>query len=456
MGKTIKTDGFPAGCSDGNRVGVRKSGSILERRSYDKSKTKTQLTSTLQDESSNQLVVPVEKTKRNRSRRASMSDFSISDPEPGTIGIATQPCSSIPLRNSFEILSHLADDAEIDGMDDSPSIANKSSRCPPITVCKMSVQEINKMLHELNGDGKFVLRNLKGAIQIRSKCRTLFARVQEALKRCKAEFFTHSTREEVSVKIVLSGLPYFGTEEVKTELAKNNISPHEVKLLSKSSDNDEATYVLHFAKGTVKLNKLREVKYLFNVVVWWRHWARRTIDVLQCFRCQRFGHGSRHCNMQIRCVKCGKHHASSECAVPKKTIDSSETHKDVKCVNCGQNHVASFKECPHRLSFIKRQGRSAPRPSPNGNPPTSTPRKFISNRVISNQSFAEVVAGPPTSSVRPESNYNATGRSDTDLFTLSEFLGLARDMFNRFKACNTREEQFFALHELMAKYLYIH
>lgn len=441
-----------------SRSGVRKISSILERRSYDKRKTKAQLTSTLQTDSSDQIVVPVVEPHLNRSRSASMSDFPVLESE--NSGGPAQVCPSIPLRNSFELLEQQnnIDDVENEMTNVSQNIQTNSARCPPITVWKMSVQDINKLLYQLNGDGKFVLKNSKGAVQIRTKCSSLFVDIQEALKQLNAEFYTHATRDDASVKIVLSGLPVYNIEEIKTELAKNNISPREVKLLYKTRDNSSALYVLNFAKGTVKLNKLREVQYLFNVVVSWRHWTRRVNDILQCFRCQRFGHGSRHCNMQLRCVKCGKQHTSGDCTIPKKASGGSisKTHKDIKCANCGQNHAASFRECPYRLEFIKRQVSSVSRQNPNGGPAINPPRKFTSSWVTQNRSFAEVVSRPTTSEMRPEAANMTTERNNTNLFTLSEFLGLAREMFNRFRGCTSREEQFFALQELMAKYLYIH
>lgn len=162
--------------------------------------------------------------------------------------------------------------------------------------------------------------------------------------------------------------------------------------------------------------------------------------------------------MQLRCVKCGKQHTSGDCTIPKKASGGSisKTHKDIKCANCGQNHAASFRECPYRLEFIKRQVSSVSRQNPNGGPTINPPRKFTSSWVTQNRSFAEVVSRPTTSEMRPEAANTTTERNNTNLFTLSEFLGLAREMFNRFRGCTSREEQFFALQELMAKYLYIH
>jgi len=56
---------------------------------------------------------------------------------------------------------------------------------------------------------------------------------------------------------------------------------------------------------------------------------------LRCFKCQRFGHGSRTCKNDTRCANCGQvGHNSGDC------------HEQLKCCNCAGTHSASSKECP--------------------------------------------------------------------------------------------------------------
>lgn len=60
-------------------------------------------------------------------------------------------------------------------------------------------------------------------------------------------------------------------------------------------------------------------------------------DIPQCYRCHGYGHRRRY-KLQVRCVKCGKDHATSECQ--KKREDAA------KCDHCGGAHPASYKGCP--------------------------------------------------------------------------------------------------------------
>ncbi|KAL9697185.1 hypothetical protein quinque_000626 [Culex quinquefasciatus] len=249
-----------------------------------------------------------------------------------------------------------------------------------------------------SGGGNYSLRNFEKAVQIKVKCADLFQKITAELVQLNAEFFTHAKPEDALVKIVLSGLPVFEVDDLIEELEKNDIFPREVKVLSKSEGGNRALYLLNFLKGSVKLTQLREVKTIFNVVVWWRFYTRNKTDVMQCFRCQGFGHGSRYCNMTPRCVKCGQKHGSNECQLPTKAeLEKApdDVRQKIRCANCNLNHTANFKECTARKDYLKHQEKKKPRKaSPQAEKASPSPRKFTSNVVAPGLSFANIAAGP--------------------------------------------------------------
>ena len=55
---------------------------------------------------------------------------------------------------------------------------------------------------------------------------------------------------------------------------------------------------------------------------------------LRCYRCQRFGHGSKNCRGKEMCRDCTKEKHEGECEGPKQ------------CHNCGGKHSSASKECP--------------------------------------------------------------------------------------------------------------
>jgi len=58
--------------------------------------------------------------------------------------------------------------------------------------------------------------------------------------------------------------------------------------------------------------------------------------LLQCKRCQRFGHTQRNCGYAPRCVACGGSHRSGGCSTPRE---------QPQCCGCGGNHTANYRGC---------------------------------------------------------------------------------------------------------------
>ena len=70
------------------------------------------------------------------------------------------------------------------------------------------------------------------------------------------------------------------------------------------------------------------------------YWMRLPVRVfipkpMRCFRCQKFGHLTKHCKAKTEtCVRCGAHEKHTDCS------------KEARCPNCSGPHTASDKACP--------------------------------------------------------------------------------------------------------------
>ena len=60
----------------------------------------------------------------------------------------------------------------------------------------------------------------------------------------------------------------------------------------------------------------------------------RPIHVIQCHKCNEFGHKKEYCENQSRCLICGENRESKECK-----------SKSRKCSNCSGKHQANYKMC---------------------------------------------------------------------------------------------------------------
>ena len=59
--------------------------------------------------------------------------------------------------------------------------------------------------------------------------------------------------------------------------------------------------------------------------------------IIQCQRCQVYGHSKTYCTKPYQCVKCGSQHDSKDCMKPR--------HNPAKCALRGEDHPANYKGC---------------------------------------------------------------------------------------------------------------
>ena len=64
---------------------------------------------------------------------------------------------------------------------------------------------------------------------------------------------------------------------------------------------------------------------------------RKNNQIVQCTRCQTYGHTKSYCSRPYVCVKCGGDHNTTLCT---KTHSTPAT-----CALCGGDHPASYKGC---------------------------------------------------------------------------------------------------------------
>ena len=161
------------------------------------------------------------------------------------------------------------------------------------------------------------------------------------------KFHTYSLPEDKSITVVLKGLPNLPSSEIQEELNSLGININYCNLINVDTSN-HAIYKINLnAKFT--LTHLKKINYLFHSRIYWDKFINNKI-ILQCYRCQAFGHTSSNCYKSPRCVKCASNHLTKDCT---KMPELPAT-----CCNCNGNHPASFSECPSYLKFLEKRNIS--------------------------------------------------------------------------------------------------
>ena len=107
----------------------------------------------------------------------------------------------------------------------------------------------------------------------------------------------------------------------------------------------------------------------------------KTPSILQCFKCQGFGHKAPNCTKNEKCVVCGEAHSYKNCPNKEK--------RKPKCANCRGPHFASYRGCPaykdqtFRQHVVQRQVSYATILMQASPPPPSNTFNFTAEQIVS-------------------------------------------------------------------------
>lgn len=230
------------------------------------------------------------------------------------------------------------------------------TRMPPITVKKLPegnfFAQNNKLQSLLSQPVK--ISYSKEGIKYYTACRSDYDKLYSSLQNENIEFYSHEPREAKLLQIVVKRLPTsVDSQTLREELEKLNFSIQHVRQMSAPHQQSDGTHTrrpLPVWVVTLPNNELSQTIYQLKDIN--HHLVKiesykSTPHIIQCHKCQGFGHTSKRCNIETHCVKCGQNHFFSDC--PSK----GPMHPP-KCINCQGQHTASYGQCP-----IQKEQRAA-------------------------------------------------------------------------------------------------
>lgn len=207
---------------------------------------------------------------------------------------------------------------------------------------------------------------------------------------------------------------------------------------------------MYFARNSVTLNQLKDIKSLQNVIV---KWSPYVAGPTQCNNCQLYGHGNKHCHLTPRCLICGNNHTKANC--PKAL----------------GHHYANDPRCSKRTEYINMRLATSTRNYQKSSSNVPNVRGIVTSRTTasSSSSSATINQRPiptritsPTSDSTPRPSYEnilssqpeQILHSNEDLFTAEELIELTMTLITDLSRCRTKDEQIRAVSNLAIKFVY--
>jgi len=274
----------------------------------------------------------------------------------------------------------------------------KSIMTKPPAICVPQVNKMGKLEEALNSvitaDDYDIRTSRFGVSRIYTKDSKVFRAVVNMLTKQNCEFWHHQLREDTPFRLVIRDIhpnvPKQLIERTFTEkghTVKNIYCPRKPdwRNIEINEDDDEEINNIKTRQNMfyVNLKKTPNVVEALKITQIGRHRvtvmkAKPSKELVQCFRCQDFGHTRNYCLKKPVCGKCsGDHYTGS------KSCELSHSDKSI-CANCGDDHLSSSKSCSVRTELSKKLKPAARLPE-NGLPTTSKNKNNpVKAQVISN------------------------------------------------------------------------
>lgn len=332
----------------------------------------------------------------------------------------------IPVKNTYDVLS---DQIEIDEMQ-TDKIEN-TPKPPPVFVPE--VIDVNKMVtvveSVLSKNEYFYKCLAQNKVRINPQTPEAYRKLVKKLSDIKVGFHTYQLKQERAFRVALKNM-HFSTDTDDLKSAIESFG-HQVRNISnaKHFKTKEPLSLFFVDLEPAKNNKdIYNIEFLLNARVIFESPLRKP-EVVQCKKCQRYGHTKSYCWYQSRCVKCGLSHDTSSCTKTKSD------GQPPKCVLCNGDHPANYKGCS---IYQNIKSKSFP-PLREKIPPNNSSNMPI----VSPPPIVEEIILPPRPKPQPTSKYTyaqATNPSvsSADNLNLSQTLNT---FFEKFEKLMTQQAQ---------------
>lgn len=242
------------------------------------------------------------------------------------------------------------------------------SKPPPIMLYGIQdVRELTKELLTVTDKTKFTVKIINKN-QLRLSCTNIeeYKIIIDHIRNLNLIGHTFTPRQNKCHRIVIKNLHHTTPhEEIRYEIEKTgNKVRGEIVNARGPEKQPTSTFFVNVEPGPNN-KSLKEIKHIYyqSIVI---EDPKKKREIVQCHRCQQYGHSKNNCMRPFRCLKCGDGHNTTDCT---KKRDTPAT-----CALCSEEHPANYKGCQVYKEIMSRKSmpRHNTKPTPVIQPPNKT------------------------------------------------------------------------------------
>lgn len=177
----------------------------------------------------------------------------------------------------------------------------------------------------------------KDQVKVQSADVETFRKIVHLLHEKNTEFHTYQLKHERNYRVVIKNLHYsVDLDNLKVEIEEYGHKVSNIYNIKQRLTGKPLPIFFVDIQPATNNKDIYNIDFLCNTKITIES-PRIKRDIVQCARCQRYGHTKAYCFRQPRCVKCGENHLTKTC---KKDRDTNPI-----CALCGGSHPANYKGC---------------------------------------------------------------------------------------------------------------
>ncbi|KAG7306961.1 hypothetical protein JYU34_007084 [Plutella xylostella] len=235
----------------------------------------------------------------------------------------------------------------------------RESRPPPLILYGIDdIRKLSDLIESVISRSDFNLKIITKN-QLRVTCNTVetYKNLMSVVRANNLIGHTFTRKEEKCFRIVIKNLHHSTPHDaIVEELEKTGNKVRGPVINARVGQDKKPTSTFFVNLEPSKNNKcVKDIRYIYNTVVSIEQ-PRKQNTVVQCKRCQQYGHSKNNCLRPYRCVKCAQNHKTSECTKQDRNTPAT-------CALCLGDHPANFKGCSVYQEIIKRRLKKPNQPA---------------------------------------------------------------------------------------------
>lgn len=244
------------------------------------------------------------------------------------------PGSSTSISNRFEILSQSEDMVTTDINQD-----KREPKPPPIFI--PLVENIKVMMASFSsvvGKDDYIYKCISTkSVKIFPKTSEVYRTLVAKLSELKVNFHTYQLKQDRAYRVVIKNLhSSTDKQDIHDSLAELGYTVRNIANVYHKITKAPLPIFFIDLEPQSNNKEIFSLNYILNAKVLVEAPYKKK-EIVQCKRCQQYGHTKSYCWHPFRCVKCGGTHNTNNCTKDKNTPP--------KCVLCNGDHPANYKGC---------------------------------------------------------------------------------------------------------------